>query len=208
VRTAKIILISSIFVSSSTMLAQNVLRIEIIGGASLNSTAEGALSGCGNGWSIGAGSAYRIAKGIDLAADAVYHRYPYRGLHIVAPAVYGYGSSVSGQASSVVEGSIAVRFFSSNSCINPFLSLRTGLYFISIGEVVESYWLDSDPQNVYRSTIHGTGISTIKGFGSVGLGFSIPMGSRIGVLFEGRITETFDLEEFIIPLQATIQIGL
>jgi hypothetical protein len=206
--TAKCIFLLSIFFASSTMLAQNVLRLEVIGGASLNGTAEGALRGCGNGWSIGAGGAYRIAKGIDLAANAVYHRYPYRGLQIVAPAVYGYGSSISGQASSVVEGSIAVRFFSLNSFINPFLSLRTGLYFISIGEVVISEWLYSDPQNVSHWTYHGTGISTIKGFGSVGLGFSIPMGSRIGVLFEGRITETFDLEEFIIPMQATIQIGL
>ncbi len=199
----KYIFLLVIFLVSSTSLAQNVFRLEIIGGASLNGT-------WGSGWSIGTGGVYRIGKGIDLAADAIYHRYPYRAenLHMVVPAVYGYRSSVSGQASSVIEGSIAVRFFSSNSFISPFLSLRTGVYFMHIGEVVVSEWPYSDLQSVSHWTYHGTGVSTVKGFGSAGLGFFIQFGSHVGVLFEGRITETFDLEEFIIPLQGTIQIGL
>ena len=196
--------------ASSTALAQNVLRLEILGGASLNSLSTGVFSNWGNGWTIGAGCAYRVNKALDLVADVIYHRYPYRGgnVHFVFPAIAGLRWSVSGQSSNVTEGSIAARVSTSNFLINPFLSVRTGLYLMDIGDVIVSKWFDSNPQNVSHSTYQGTGVSTTKGFAAIGFGFSIPLDSSIRVIFEGRLTATFDAKESFLPMQATIQIDL
>jgi hypothetical protein len=207
---AKYIFIVGFFVTSSTSFAQNVLRLEILGGVSFNSTTAGVFSNWGNGWTIGAGGAYRVGTAIDLIANAVYHRYPFHGdnLQLVFPAIEGLRWSVSGQASTVIEGSIAARFSISNSFINPFLSLRTGLFFMNTGSVVVSEWFDSNPQDVSHSTYNGTGVSTTKGFAAIGLGFSIPLDVGIRVIIEGRFTETFDAKEFFLPMQATVQIDI
>jgi hypothetical protein len=208
--TAKSILISSLILVSSTSLAQNEFRMEFLGGASVNNLTEGVFSLWGTGWNIGTGGAYRAANGVELAANVIYQRYPFRGgtLELVTPAVQGFRRRVSGQASDVIEGSIAARFSASNSLINPILSLRTGLYFMNVGNVLVSEWLDVDPQNVSQSTYHGTGVSRTKLFGAVGFGVSILTNSTIRVIVDGQFTETLDGEETFLPIQITIQIDL
>jgi hypothetical protein len=206
----RILILILFLVPSSSMLAQEALRLEILGGASFNNLAAGVFSNWGDGWMIGAGGAYRATKSIEIVGDVIYSRYPYSGANIpvVVPDIAGLRWSVSGQPSDVIEGSIGGRLSTSSSFIDSFLSLRTGFYRINIGDVVVSEWLDSDPRNVFRSTYQGTGVSTTKGFAALGLGVSVPFDSKIKLIFEGRFAETFDAEESFLPIQVAIQIGL
>ncbi len=208
--TTRHIIILTLFLISSNAFAQNVFRLEILGGTSLNGSTSGVFNNWGNGWTVAAGGAYRLTRAIDLGANVSYHQYPYRGdnIFLVIPAIAGLRWSVGGQASNVIEGSISARISTSNSFINPYLSLRTGLYRINIGEVVVSEWFDSSPQNVSHSIYRGTGLSATKGFAGLGLGVSVPLDSSIRLIFEARYNETFDAEETFLPIQVAVQIDL
>jgi hypothetical protein len=204
-----IILITTLFVSP-LLLAQHNFRLELLAGASLNNQSTGVFSNWGNGWTVGAGASYPLRESLDLDLNATYAHYPYRGgnVQIAVPQIVGFRLNLSGQPSSILEASLAIRFTTLGSPINPFFSLRAGLYRISLGEIQVSSWLDSNPQNISQSTYSGSGVSDNKGFAALGVGFSVPLGTRIRLNFEGRLTQTFDSKEKFIPLLSSLQFDL
>lgn len=195
---------------SQLIYAQNYLRFQVGGGASLNNLTTGILSNWGDGWTLGGGLSHSIGSQIDLAMNVSYSRYPYHGdnLQLAFPAIAGLYWSASGRPSNVIEASISARFSSSLFFIKPFLSLTTGLYRINIGEIIVSTWFDKSPQNVSRSTYNGSGVSTTKVFGALGAGFSIPLDSNIRFIIEGRYAQTFDSQEVFFPLLTAVQFDL
>lgn len=171
---------------------------------------RGAFSNWGNGWRVGGGASYPINSSTEVALNISYHRYPYRGenLQLVFPAIAGLRWSVSGEPSNVIEASVALRFNASSSFINPFLSLRAGLYRLSIGEIIISTWFNTNPENTSQSTYAGSGVSTTKGFAALGFGFSLPLYSGIRFGLEGQFAQSFDQKVNFIPVLSTIQVDL
>ncbi len=224
-----VIALAVLFVSLSPFThAQDKLRLEVGGGASLNGLTSGVFSNWADGWTLGGGVSHPMSSSIDLTLNLTYHRYPYRGnnLELIMPGGGGLQWRAFGQASNVIETSIAFRFISSGTLISPFLSFRTGLYHFIIGKIEISTWYThneanlvshsihntsriSKPMNIiYRSTYSGSGTSTTKGFAALGFGCFVPLDSNIRMMFEGRITQTFDSKEKFIPLLAVLQFDI
>jgi len=195
--------------------AQTDFRLQLIGGASLNTLSTGIFSNWKNGWMVGGGVSYPLNSSIEFSLNATYSRYPYQGDRLqlvtpdlVMPAVVGFRLSVSGKPSSNIEASLTTRLFASRSFIKSFLSVTTGLYHYDIGEIVISSWYESTPNIVSRSIYRNSGVSTIKGFAALGFGFAMPLNSSVLVLFEGRLTHAFNFGTDFIPLITTIQMDV
>jgi len=203
-------LIAAALALSTSLHAQRNLQPEALAGISLNSLTTGVFSNWGDGWTVGGGVSYPACSLIDLALNITYSQYPYRGDHLwlVFPAIAGFRWSVSGSPSDVTEASLAARLRTSGSFINPFLSLRSGIYQIKTGEIVISTWLESAPQAVSRSTYSGSGVSKTRGFAALCFGFSVSLDPGIRIRLEGGLTQTFDSKEEFIPLLSTIQFNL
>ncbi len=194
----------------SILCAQTDVRFEGSGGPSFNTPTTGVFRNWGNGWTLGGGFSHPLNEAVELTLNIAYSSYPYRGGYVefLIPAVLGFRWRVAGDPSDVLEASIGVRAGTSNSFVNPFLSLNAGLYRLNVGEITISNWMDSSPQDVTRTVYRGSGTSTSTGFVALGVGFKIPLHSSIQLAVEGRITQTINAKESFIPIRASVQFDL
>jgi hypothetical protein len=208
-KTRYLIVLFVLFVVNTNIIhAQNLFRIEFMGGSSLNLKNNAKLfSNWGNGYLIGGGVVYQLFPSFDLAIDIAYQGYPYKGgnLQLVAPDVLGWEQSVSGSGSNVLECSVVFRNTPKNSLFYPIFSLRLGVFRSHIGEVIINEWYDQTPENVNHQKYNGTGIIQTNGFAALGLGFNIPLNEKSRLILESRITQTFDLKQTFIPILLTFQ---
>lgn len=204
-----LIVLLVLFVATTSVInAQNLFRIEFMGGSSLNLKNNGRLfSNWSNGYLIGGGAVYQLFPSFDLALDISYQGYQYKGgnLQLVAPDVLGWEQSVSGSGSSVLECSMVFRNTPKKSLFYPVFSLRLGVFRSHIGEVIINEWFDQTPENVYHQKYNGTGIIQTSGFAALGLGFNIPLKEKSNLILESRIVQTFDLKQTFIPILFTFQ---
>jgi len=152
-----------------------------------------------NGWHVGGGAAYQAMPGMQLAAHAVYHRYPYEKYTGAVPCVLGL--VVTGEAIDAGEASLALRLHETDRRAGLFFTTRAGLCYYRFGRIFFSYSGDAQP-------LEGTGLHVVKPFGSVGLGFRIPFSPSVKALLESGFTFTFDGEQRFFPVMATVQYGL
>jgi hypothetical protein len=203
-----IVLFVLFVVTTNVIHAQNLFRIEFMGGSSLNLKNNARLfSNWGNGYLIGGGVVYQLFPSFDLAIDIAYQGYQYKGgnLELIAPDVLGWEQSVSGSASNVLECSVVFRNTPRKSLFYPIFSLRLGVFRSHIGEVLINEWYDQTPGNVTHQKYKGTGIIQTNGFAALGLGFNIPLKEKSRLILESRIEQTFDLKQTFIPILLTFQ---
>ena len=196
---------------SCNALGQTNLRIEIQGGKSYNAFGQGTMSNWGDGWAIGGGVGYRIMTNTDVTLNLLYSYYPYTGnsLLLAFPDIAGLRYSVSGQPSNAYETSIGMRFSSPQvHFINPFISLRMGLYILNAGDITISEWFDSNPQKVSYSKYYDSGVSSTDIFVRIGIGFIIPVNSKIGLGLEGRFSQLLISKGSFLPVIASINYNL
>ncbi len=191
-------------------LGQTNLRIEIQGGKSYNAFGQGTMSNWGDGWAIGGGAGCRIMPNTDVTLNLLYSHYPYTGnsLFLAFPDIAGLRYSVSGQPSNTYETSIGMRFSSQAHFINPFISLRMGLYILNAGDITISEWFDSNLQKVSYSKYYDSGISSTDIFLGIGIGFIIPVNSKIGLGLEGRFSQLLNSKGSFLPVIANINYNL
>jgi len=194
---------------SSAGFAQSKWKPEIQGGC--NFISSGVLFGnWGNGWDAGAGVSYQLKPSLQIAANTSYHYFPYKGGHVfyAVPRVLGINSSVEGEKSYAYEASFSARLNTAKSKYSPFVSFRSGLYYLNIGQINVKIWLGETPLDGDIYPYAGTGKAVLKGFGSVGLGFNIPIASRWAIRLESGYTSTFDGSQQLFPVLSTIQFNL
>ena len=193
-----------------SIYASEGFRLEVNGGITLIGSAQGVLSNWNDGWTAGTGVAYYLSPAIEIGANLSYHRFPYQGdnLQLAFPAIVGLRWRVDGNATSMYESGVGVRFISLKSFVQPFVSLRGGAYFMSVGDVLVTTWMESVPQNTSSTLYRGTGESLTKGFGAIGFGINMPFDSNFQFRVEGRYTTTFDGAQSFIPLIGTFEFSL
>lgn len=199
--------ISIIFTSNS--YAQSKWKAEIRGG--WNIISSGVLfSNWGSGWDAGAGFSYQLKPSLQIAANTSYQYFPFKGENVfyAVPAVVGINHCVDGERSYAYEASLAARLHPSKLKFGPFIAFRSGIHYLSIGQINIKMWMDTTPQNVDIYPYAGTGKTELKGFGSVGLGCNIPIASRWVLRLESGYTSTFDGKHQFFPVLSTIQFNL
>lgn len=205
-----LILFASVFILfPSNSFAQSKWKPEIRGG--WNTLTSGPLfANWGNGWDAGAGFSYQLTPILQLATNAAYQYFPYKGGHVfyVVPAVLGINSSVEGEKSYAYEASLTARLNTAKSKFSPFISLSSGIYYINIGQINVKIWMGAIPQESDIYPYAGTGKTEIKGFGSFRLGFNIPITSLWTIRLESGYTSTFDGNQQYLPVLSTIQFNL
>src|SRR5665647_1819186 len=85
-------------VITNVIHAQNLFRIEFMGGPSLNlKNNAGLFNNWGNGYLVGGGVVYQLLPSFDLAIDVSYHGYPYKwgNVELTTPDALGLEQSVS-----------------------------------------------------------------------------------------------------------------
>jgi len=186
---------------------QTMMQFEILGGRSYYTLDQGTLSNWGDGWIIGGEFGYRILPHTDLTFNLLYSKYFYTGnnIELAFPAIAGLRYSVSGQPSNTYETSVGIRFNSQAKFINPFISLRAGVFMLNEGDIIISQWFDSNPQNVSHTKYYDSGVSSTNLFAGVGIGFIIPVSSRFGIGVEGRFSLLMNAKGAFLPVLASFQ---
>jgi hypothetical protein len=190
--------------------AQEHIRLEVFGGPSFNLTPPDAFSNWGTGWSFGGGIAYPIDSSLDAFLHVAFQHYSYRGGYIdlsYLPAS-GLNEGDSGNKSTLIEISAGARVSSSEEGIQTFASGKLGLYITKVGAISVTAWYDSAPNSVDQWTYGGTGVTQVRPFAALSLGFSFPVNRSTKVLVEGGIAQTFDSAMRFMPVTATLQYTL
>lgn len=208
----RIFLLASLIVSTfcaAETFSQTKVRLEIGGGYASNTLSTGVLSNWEGGWSINVAALYDLATCLQLTARTGYHQHDYaHSLGLGAPDVYGLRLAVDGDDTNVYELSFGARIVD-KSKVKLFFAVRGGLLWIDVGKIriVQKYFLN--PQNALSiSEYPGSGVLHRKGFASIGSGFIVPITNDVNLVLESGLLSTFDREEVIIPLTASMQIGL
>ena len=199
-------------------LGQEKLEYELLGGITYTNLSEGILSNWGKGWNIGVGVAYEVAPRIQLIASQSYHQLPFRGgnLQLALPRVWvrpfnsvpGLTRRAGGERSEIYETSVGLRFISQGQYLKPFLTARTGFYFINIGEIVITEESDQNSRATPPYTYGGSGITVMNGFGALSLGVDVPLSSKFGIKVEGTVLYSSDGVSTFLPVVSTVSFRL
>ena len=206
-----VIVALSIFLSvfSNEATAQTKTHFEIGGGYASNTLSTGVLSNWEGGWSINVAALYDLAACLQLTARTSYQQHDYAGnsLQLVTPRVLSFRREIDGDNTHVYELSFGARFVD-KAKIKLFFAVRGGLLWIDAGRIRIAQRYLYAPDILSISNYPGSGESLRKGFVLVGSGFLIPIIDRLNLVLESGLLSTFDREEVIIPLTASVQIGL
>jgi len=208
----KLFLLTSFIVSTycaTETSSQTRFHFEIGGGYASNTLSTGVLSNWEGGWSINVAALYDLTACLQLTARTSYQRYGYTGhsFGLVAPDVYGLRSTADGDETHVYELSLGARFVDKTK-VKLFFTLRGGLLWIDAGRIRISQRLLNSPDILNVSNYPGSGELLRKGFVLVGSGFIAPITNGLNLVLESGLLSTFDREEVVIPLNASLQIGL
>jgi hypothetical protein len=83
-----------------------------------------------------------------------------------------------------------------------------GLYILNAGDITISEWFDSNPQKVSYSKYYDSGVSSTDIFLGIGIGFIIPVNSKIGLGLEGRFSQLLNSKGSFLPVIASINYNL
>ena len=195
------------YVPFQSCLADDAISIEVGGGKTFLGLDEGVLNNWHDGWMISPVITYEIRPTIELCGIFSFHHFYFDGnnLEFAVPELEGLRVKTDGQSTNIYETSIGFRFIASpNSKVQPFISVRSGLYFMDIGKVNVTYLLNSQPYSEFE--YHGTGTTVTKMFSAVGIGVSVPVNSYLQISVEGQFTMTFDGIDILLPIAATAKI--
>jgi hypothetical protein len=208
----RILLLASLVLSAFSPVetpSQTKFHLEIGGGYVSNTLSTGVLSNWEGGWSINLAALCDLATCLQLTARTSYQQYDYAGhsLQLVNLRELSFRRKIDGDDTGVYEISFGARFVD-NTKVKMFFAVRGGVMWIDIGRIRMKQMTSDSPDRQNTSDYPGSGQWLRKGFVSFGLGFLVPVGNSLSLVFESDLLSTFDREEVIIPLTASVQIGL
>ncbi len=114
--------------------AQNNISISFGGGYVSSAIDKTKLPYWENGYLINFSSDYKITDKIALFFSSSFQKHFFNEnlINIAVPAVVGYGYSINGENSSVIELSIGSKLYLTNSRIKPYLGVGTGLLLTQV----------------------------------------------------------------------------
>ncbi len=198
-----------LLVVSDQATAQTKMRLELGGGYASNTLSTGVLSNWEGGWSVNVAALYDLTACLQLTAKAGYQRHEYAGgsLDLISFRSLDFRREIDGNDTDVYELSFGTRFVD-NAKIKLFFTLRGGLMWIDVGRIsiTQRYLYAHDMVQI--SNYPDSGELLRKGFVLVGSGFLIPITNGLNLVLESDLLSTFDRKEVIVPLTASVQIGL
>jgi hypothetical protein len=207
-----VILMLVTLLSLSHSNAGEPLHLEASAGLTFMETSQKLFSNWTTAWTVGGRVAYPLSPVFEIGASLFYHQFPYRGdnstLELAFPAIAGLRWRVDGMPTNVYEAALEARFTSSTSVFRPFMTIRGGVYFINLGQILVTTWFEGTSQNLSSAPYRGTGESFARGFGAFGGGFKLALDSNFQFGLEGRFTATFDGSYEFMPVVGTLQLLL
>jgi hypothetical protein len=201
------VIITLAFYATETS-SQTKFHLELGGGFVSNTLSTGVLSNWEGGWSINVAALYDLTACLQLTAKAGYQQHEYAGgsLQLVNFRSLNFRREIDGDDTDVYELSFGARFVDKTK-VKLFFAARGGLSWIDVGRIriTQSSYA---PDILSTSDYPGSGESLQKGFALFGAGFIVPITNGLNLVLESDLLSTFDREEVVIPLNASLQIGL
>ncbi len=196
--------IGVLIVLQSSAFGAGTIGLELFAGPSFKIKSTGLPADWGDGWAAGMGLGYDLAYNTRLSGEVSVHRFPfirydrdyynrdYLDYHGQPP--WGPPEVASAEPIYLCETALAMRFVDTEWLIETAFSLRLGVDFMHIGEIILGYDIDNQPNRV-----EGTNEWKTKPFMSFGVGFAYPVRSNIDLTLEARIARTLDETQWMIP---------
>lgn len=205
-----LVLFLFLFFVEAKALQRTKCGYEITSGYIFNAFNENLLSNWNNGWTIGFGFSYALNPSTEFLAHSSYQNYSYTGdnISLITPGVVGFRWDVEGEKSQLYELSLGARFVNGKKFIRPFITFRSGLIFMDIGDIIITTWNVQNPKQKNKSNYSGSGEFLIKGLTSFGLGITLPIKQKTELIFESRFSIIFNKISTFIPINFSMRFKL